>query len=294
MNKSKIIPVVLTTPDGYTLHGIKYLAYGCSLGNIVVSSASAVTQQFYRRFALYANKRGFNVLTFDYRGIGQSKSGHIKDMDVSYLDWGRYDLAAAIDYMYEENEPLFLVGHSYGGQALGLLPNHNLITAAYSFGSGAGWSGWMKKSESLKVNFLWKVVLPILVKWKGYMAWSKLGMGDDLPLGIYKDWKRWCQYPNYFFDDPDYQHIKEKYAEVSIPYIAATATDDEWAPPKSRDAFCKHYINCDLKLLNITPGPYKSIGHMGYFREESSEHWGEMLHWFSEINIQHQTKQSNN
>ncbi|WNQ02454.1 hypothetical protein ROJ25_06300, partial [Pseudomonas aeruginosa] len=25
------------------------------------------------------------------------------------------------------------------------------------------------------------------------MAWSLLGMGDDLPLGVYRDWKRWCR-----------------------------------------------------------------------------------------------------
>ena len=36
----------------------------------------------------------------------------------------------------------------------------------------------------------------------GYLAWSHLGMGEDLPLEVYRHWKAWCRYPHYLFDDP--------------------------------------------------------------------------------------------
>jgi predicted alpha/beta hydrolase len=49
---------------------------------------------------------------------------------------------------------------------------------------------------------MWRVVAPALVRWKGYLPWSLLGMGEDLPLGVYRQWRRWCGYPHYFFDDP--------------------------------------------------------------------------------------------
>ena len=55
----------------------------------------------------------------------------------------------------------------------------------------------MPPGEALKVRLLWSCVLPAIVAAKGYMAWSVLGMGDDLPLGVYRDWKRWCRYPHY-------------------------------------------------------------------------------------------------
>ncbi|MFC3153377.1 alpha/beta fold hydrolase [Litoribrevibacter euphylliae] len=276
--------ISLTTLDGYALGATRYPAQGEVKGNIVVAAATGVHQGFYRRFAVYASDQGFNVLTFDYRGIGQSKHGSLKSLTTTFLDWGKYDVAAAVDAMHQDDVPLFLVGHSFGGQALGLIPNHHLLTAAYSFGSGAGWGGWMSKVEALKVKALWNLVLPALVKWKGYMAWSKLGMGEDLPIGIYKDWKRWCQYPYYFFDDPELSSdIRSAFAQVTVPYIAATSTDDAWIPPKSRDAFCKHYVNSNIGYLDISPTRNQTIGHMGYFREECLPYWEGMLNWFREV-----------
>ncbi len=62
---------------------------------------------------------------------------------MSYLDWGQLDLSAAIDCIRKDDKPTFVVGHSYGGQALGLTHNHDQVTAMYCFGTGAGWHGYM-------------------------------------------------------------------------------------------------------------------------------------------------------
>jgi predicted alpha/beta hydrolase len=39
--------------------------------------------------------------------------------------------------MTEERVPLSYVGHSFGGHALGLLPNHDRVARAYLFAMGA-------------------------------------------------------------------------------------------------------------------------------------------------------------
>ena len=275
--------VTIYTEDDVALKGRLYATSGAVQGNIVVAGATGVAQRFYRRFACYATEQGFNVMTLDYRGVAESRTGDLTGFSMSYLDWGRYDIAAAIEAMYQVDVPLYLVGHSYGGQALGLLPNHQLLAGAYSFGTGAGWTGWMSKREAIKVKFMWAFVLPLIVRWKGFMAWSLLGMGEDLPLGVYRDWKRWCQYPNYFFDDPDYSDLIEAFSKVSIPYIAATSTDDLWAPPESRDAFCRYFSSCDLTLTTLEATPELPIGHMGYFRAGSEHLWHQMLSWFSQL-----------
>ncbi|MNP61548.1 alpha/beta hydrolase fold protein [compost metagenome] len=59
---------------------------------------------------------GYQVFTFDYRGVGKSSPKSLKGFDMSYLDWGQYDLAGAIEYLSQEPLPLLMVGHSYGGQ----------------------------------------------------------------------------------------------------------------------------------------------------------------------------------
>lgn len=242
---------------------------------IVVGSATGVPRRFYRHFADAANKQNFEVLTLDYRGIGDSAPAKLKGYMVDYLDWAKQDLAAVIDEAKKSGLPVFLVGHSYGGQALGLLPNIDLIAGAYVFGAGAGWSGWMPPLERLKVNLMWNVFAPILVKVKGYMAWSKLGMGEDLPYGVYKQWKHWCQFPRYFFDDPAMAGIEDVYARYKGSLVAANATDDKWAQPASRDAFMVEYKNAELTTFDLKPEAFglKSINHMGYFLKQAAPLW---------------------
>ena len=136
-------PVTLIAADGYRLGATLFpAANGKVRAHLLMAGATGVPQGFYRRFAEYASQRGFSVLTLDYRGVGQSRPASLRGFRMSHLDWGRLDLAAAVDALHSERVPLYLVGHSFGGHALGLLPNHRRISACYSFGSGAGWAGW--------------------------------------------------------------------------------------------------------------------------------------------------------
>lgn len=279
---SVIERLTLVADDGYRLAATRYSALGQLKGNLIMAGATGVQQRFYRRFAQHACAQGFNVLTLDYRGIGESAPRSLRGFEMSYLDWGFRDLAAAVEYLDDGSTPLFWVGHSFGGHALGLLPNHHRITATYCFGTGAGWTGWMPKLEALRVRLLWSCILPLIVAHKGYMAWSLLGMGDDLPLGVYKDWRRWCAHPHYFFDDPAMARVAGLYAEVRMPCIFANAVDDPWAPPASRDAFIKGYRNAQLLARDLYPEKKQQpIGHMGYFRASSTEVWDELLNWFA-------------
>ncbi|WP_033694546.1 MULTISPECIES: alpha/beta fold hydrolase [unclassified Pseudomonas] len=276
--------ILLTALDGYPLTAYRYYADKAARGNLIVAGATGVQQRFYKRFAEYAVSRGFNVLTLDYRGVGESRPQSLKGFEMSYLDWAYKDLAAAVELLDKESLPIYWIGHSFGGHAIGLLPNHDRLRACYSFGSGAGWSGWMPKSEALKVRVLWNFVLPLIVRWKGYMAWSILGMGDDLPLGVYQDWRRWCTFPHYYFDDPTMEHVVEQYASVRTPCLFATSTDDPWAPPASRDAFVKGYRNARLEVVDIQPVTDECIGHIGYFRAGAEDLWKECLTWLTSQN----------
>jgi predicted alpha/beta hydrolase len=271
--------------DGFPLTAHRFTAHGERRGNLLVAGATGVPQRFYRPFAEYAAARGYETLTLDYRGVGQSAPASLRGFQMVYRDWASLDLAAAVDAMSQDERPLFLVGHSFGGHALGLLPNHERVARVYTFATGAGWHGWMPPLERVRVLFLWYLFGPVLTRWKGYLAWSLAGLGADLPLGVYRDWKRWCRYPRYFFDDPEFGvEAHRLFDRVHVPIVAANALDDRWAPPASRDAFMAGYRNAEVTAVDIDPraagvGP---IGHMGYFLRRAESLWADVLAWFGQ------------
>lgn len=286
MNQSQSIQLV--TDDGVTIHGYHYSCASSSpKAFILIAGATGVPQRFYRSYAQAATERGFDVVTLDYRGIGESAPESLKGFEMRYLDWANKDLVAALKYtksasqLSNESAPVFVVGHSFGGHALGLLPNIADVKAAYVFGVGAGWHGWMPFMERLKVQLMWHLIGPILVRLKGYMGWSILGMGEDLPYGVYRDWKHWCSFPHYFFDDPKMSHLADIFAKCKCDIVAANAIDDKWAQPSSRDAFFKGYTNANVINKNLSPKALNMarIDHMGYFKKDASSIWNQSFAW---------------
>lgn len=287
--------LTLTTQDETSLTA-RYYANTSQVQSqaiLLIAGATGVAQHFYRHYAQAANKQGFEVLTFDYRGIGDSAPASLKGYKMRYLDWAFQDLNAAIAFVDKQQNsqgtvlPIFIIGHSFGGHALGLVPNVEKVQGAYLFGAGAGWHGWMPRPERYKVWFMWNVLAPVLVKIKGYMAWSLLGMGEDLPHGVYKDWKHWCRYPHYFFDDPDMNHLAAIYARCNTPIVAANASDDLWAQPVSRDAFIHAYSNATVTKQTLVPAEMglKAIDHMGYFKPNAQAIWQLTFDWFKQQNM---------
>jgi predicted alpha/beta hydrolase len=281
-NGQHVEDVTLLAGDGYRLAARRYSADEPARAHLIVAGATGVPQGFYQRFAVYARERGFTVLTLDYRGIGLSRPERLNQLDMSYLDWARLDLAAAVDEMSEPRIPLFIVGHSFGGHAFGLLPNHRKVAGLYTFATGAGWHGWMPRRESLRVRLMWNLVLSPLTLWKGYSPWKMLGIGEDLPAGVFWQWRHWCRFPHYFFDDPAMPGMSEQYASVTSPIVAANALDDLWALPRSRNAFMQAYRNASLSYVDIDPRQVDgNIGHMGYFKAKSQPLWDEVLACFA-------------
>ena len=273
----------LRAADGYRLGALHYPPAGQAKGCLIVAGATGVPQHFYAHFARFAASQGIAVWTLDYRGVGLSRPPSLRGFRMDYLDWARLDLAALLDHVAAQGaDPIWMVGHSYGGHALGLLSGHERVARLATFATGAGWHGWMPPLERLRVILLWRVFGPIVVTLKGYLAWSALGMGEDLPRDLFLQWRRWCQWPHYFFDDPDLPGLAEQFARVRTPIRAINATDDKWATPASRDAFMQAYSNAAVERITLDPkqGGHGEIGHIGYFRPRAISLWQETLDWF--------------
>ena len=126
---------------------------------------------------------------------------------------------------------------------------------------------------------------PLWTRKAGYLPWSKLGMGEDLPLDVYRQWRDGCRFPRYLFDDPQMQTTTDGFANVRFPIVAVNALDAAWALPASRDAFMAGYRNSSVRSVTFDPRQNQlgAVGHMGYFRPKAKPLWDEALAWFETL-----------
>jgi predicted alpha/beta hydrolase len=280
----QITKVNLQTQDQTTLVAQFYPVNGAQK-IVLIAPATAVPQGFYRRFALAMNARGYSALSLDYRGIGASRPTRLKGFAAGYRHWGEQDLSAAFNFAHGHGD-VYLAGHSFAGHGVGMLPRAGELKAAWICGSGAGYSGYMPVLERVKVELLWHLLAPASALWKGYAPMSWFGIGEDIPLGIYQDWKRWCAMPKYFFSDPALENTEfiARFNRLTIPMAFVNASDDKWALPPSRDAFIEGYKSAKLSRVDIRAQDFgvREIGHMGYFRAPMAALWQQAADFFDQ------------
>src|ERR1700738_2148563 len=65
--------ITFPAADGYLLGATLFLPRGTKRHAVLINSATAVPRRLYRGFAGYLARRGCAVLTYDYRGTGDSR-----------------------------------------------------------------------------------------------------------------------------------------------------------------------------------------------------------------------------
>ena len=184
--------------DRYSLGATLFLPRGAKRHAVLINSATAVPRTVYRGFAGYLAGRGCAVLTYDYRGTGDSRQkslvgyNQVKSLvgfRASMSDWAALDATAAVAWMREryKNLPLTYVGHSFGGQALGLLANNSEVSRALLIAAQAGYWKLMAWPERYRIYAMLNFFGTPLTRLLGYApGWG--GLGEDLPKGVFEQW----------------------------------------------------------------------------------------------------------
>lgn len=235
---------------------------------ILILPAMGTPQSYYFPFANWLARQGFLAGTFDYRGIGQSRTGSLRGLEVSISDWAGIDVAAAITHMKETlpDRPLFIIGHSLGAQILGLVPNRHQVAGAVHVATGSGYWREIVVPARYYGQLMWHVLMPLLVRVFGFYPGRRLGMALDLPRPVMEQWKRWCLDPRYVgAEGPD---VRQAYADLKLPVLALAFTDDELMSPEGLASLHALYRNACVEVKRIAPQDLgaQRIGHFGFFR----------------------------
>jgi len=268
---------MLAAKDGYRLGATLYGAR--SNKAVLILPATGVPQSYYAKFAAWLGGQGFQVLTFDYRGIGRSLSGSVRNVRARMRDWALLDAAAAVDFL--PGQKIHVVGHSFGGQVLGLLAPDR-IASALIVGSQSGyWRNW----PPLGRVWMWPVthfLLPGVARLHGYFPGSRFGFGEDLPKGVAIEWASWCRNPTYLVGALG---VEDAYARFAAPLRAYAFSDDPFGPLPAVEKLLELYPGARSEVRHLKPSDLgvARIGHFGFFREPfRGTLWREAQEWLEQ------------
>jgi predicted alpha/beta hydrolase len=274
-------PITIPARDGYPLAA---RVFGETTQRVVViSSATAVPQRFYRHFASALAGVGFTAITYDYRGIEIEDTKELKRLRASVRNWALEDLPGAIDWATDEVGPekVFLVGHSFGGQVAGMYDRPNVVNGMVTMSAQSGHWRYQGGEQKVVVWIHTHLTLPLLSRLFGFMPMKVVGAGEDLPAGVALGWARWCRHRDYVLADAALPI--DRFGQFTAPVLAYSFGDDKWGTPRSVDAMMRAYPNVERRHVEPDAVGLDSIGHLGFFKPRSGVLWEQVFAWFDQL-----------
>lgn len=263
--------VVFPASDGYRLVARRFDTKEQGRAHVVIAAAMAVPQSFYAAFATYLAERGYIAWTFDYRGIGESRTGPMRKVKADLDDWLDKDYDALLRLIGADTPdlPLFVVGHSFGGQVAPLLPSRGRLAGLVNIAVGSGSTRHLTPRTRRSAPLMWHVLAPALCPLFGYFPGARIGVVGDLPAGAMLQWRRWCLTPDYLLTGQP--GARDAYASADYPVLALTFADDELLLEAGSRMLHDAYRRRAVDYRVIEPERYglARVGHFGFFKPSS-------------------------
>lgn len=272
--------VSIPTDDGRTLVGrLAAPASARPTSAIVLHGGAGAPARYYQDFATWlAETNSAVVLIYDYRDFGWSKARPLRDSDADFVDWGLRDQSAALAHLAAlyPDLPLRVVGHSLGGQWLAFHRDIGRVDKVAAVTSGpVFWRDHPMRYMPTVIAFWW-LIGPAATAAMGYLPGRAIGLGADVPAGVYWWWRRFCLTPGY--------HRSEWGKSLPTPDLDAArfdltifpVADDDLMPPnvvRRLPGFYPQARSVREQLLDPVALGLGPIGHLGAFAKRNKACW---------------------
>lgn len=263
--------------DGFPLAASQFDAGGDATDRVVlIAPATGVRRGIYRPLAGFLAQRGAVVVTWDWRGTGGSRPESLRGFDASLRVWAEQDLGGLLRWAHESRPgaSVCLIGHSFGGQALGLQPDAANLDAAVTLAAQSGALHHWPWHLRLPLVGLWYGLMPALARLLGYFPSRRLGFGEDLPQGVALEWARWCRRREFIGDWSGHRRFR-------VPVLGFSFDDDPIAPRRAVDALHAEFGGA-VTRRHLTPGELgvRRLGHFEFLRPGVAPAlWEEVAAW---------------
>ncbi len=277
-------PLTIHCADGVELAATRF-AGGDRIA-VLIAPALGVPRRFYDALAQYLAGRGFDVLSFDYRGLGDSGADR-EPGTIRLADWGRLDLDAALAWLSTNTSARrrVLLGHSLGGQLPGLAPASAHLDAMVTIGASAPYPRLYPLLPRLRMLLLWRVLTPLLTRGRSHFPARRIGFSSvDIPAAAMRDWAQWGLQPEYLFD-PALGLDTQRYAQLTVPLLAYSFADDDYAVRPAVEALLQRYASAQIEHRHIgRPQAAGRIGHFGFFHPRMRDSlWRDTADWLDAL-----------
>ena len=268
--------------EGALLRGRLVRPKGTPRAAVVLHGATGAPARYYRGFAEWAaTERDMAVLTYDYRDFGASLRRPMRGSWASLADWGRHDQNAALATlarMYPDT-PLWVLGHSVGGLWLGWHEAMGRVSRAITIGSGLTHVSDHPWRYQWKARVFWSPPVRVLARTAGYLPGKLVGLGADLPRGVYEDWRRWCTTRGWHLSDVGRSLPLPDPARVTARLRMIAVADDDLVPPEAVWRARALYPEAmkEQKVLRPADFGLASIGHIPPFQHRNAVLWPAIL-----------------
>jgi predicted alpha/beta hydrolase len=277
-------PVEIACRDGLLLKGHFWPARSAPVASVVINPATGVLARYYHYYAEFLSRQGFDVLTYDYRGIGLSRPASLKGCGYRWRDWGEQDFDAALCHMdaAHPSQPLHVVGHSIGGYLAGLSPAAGRIDRMLTMGAQYAYWRDYADADRLRLFLKWHVAMPALTALYGYFPGRRLGWLEDLPAGVANEWSFRRARMEMTHPGSERDAVLRRFEAVTAPILAVTMADDEIGTVAAIGRTLDYYRNAEKTQVLLRPLDYglPSIGHFSLFHSRHKDgFWRDSAGW---------------
>lgn len=296
-NGLDVVPAQITFPavDNYELHG-HYWSHERNkcIGAVLINGATGLKCSYYTNYAQYLSSLGFNVLIFDYRGIGLSRPNDIRSVRATKRDWGLYDTEGAILKLIQltpANQPLLAVCSSIGGFTLGLAPSSKYFQRALFVGCQYAYFEDYIPEKRMEYFLKWHLIMPFVTLICGYFPGRFFGWSEDLPKGVALEWglRLHPDFSHYYHLLPhDLKVISdaemtERMAKLTADVLTIADLKDEFATPAAVNRLMNYYVCCNHSFVQIDSSKLDNevpMGHVGFFNKRFKQQlWSKSGEW---------------
>lgn len=274
-----------------------YRPVGPAKGVALIHPATGAPQKIYRPFAIWLTEtHQLTVVTYDYRDFGESAAlgVSVRASKADKLAWGVHDQSAAVDFAAElateidpeidPRAPVTVIGHSLGGMTTPLHHNAHKISRLIAVASGpAHWTSH-PFPYVLFVILFWFVIGPISTLVLGYTPGRRLGLGADLPAGVFWQWRRWCTTRGFYKPDVGGRLPMTDFRNVQGPVKLVAVADDQMIPPYGVAKLAAFYQGAEVSQITLGPddearagGKRRPVGHFGAFLPAHARLWPKIM-----------------